>query len=130
MNSVQIKVADKIVALAPTVEDKIVGILVDREVIKRSNALVIGIDKISTLEKDFNKIKPDQKSYDEEGKLVSETWSKKALDERNKLQVKINKVTKAVEKALENSDYGDVYNIAAGKEDDKQNNFDKTEEES
>lgn len=111
MNSVQTAVAEKIATLGPSVEEKVVDALVGRELNRRSEALVGAMDKLSKLEGDLKKIKPDQISYDEDGKEVSKTYSKAKTEEKDKLNKKIGKFTAAITKALEKDDFNDVYNI-------------------
>ena len=60
--------------------------------------------------------------YDETGKKVSEYYSKGRLDERNKLEGKISKITNAITKALDKGDFGDVYNLANEKQDRGEDN--------
>lgn len=120
MNSVQIKVAESITNIAPKVEDKVVDALVDRELEKRSTALVSAMDKLTKLETELNKFKADQVSYNDAGEKVSETFSKAKLEERTKLNGKIIKMTNAINKALEKSDFSDVYNIDKSGDDKKQ----------
>lgn len=111
MNSVQTTVAAKITALAPLVEDKVVDAIVDREVSKRSDALVKLIDAVDIFERDLKKVKPKQ-TFDIDGKVISESYDKQTLEERNKLVKKISKYTTAISKALEKSDFGDAYNLS------------------
>lgn len=111
MNSVQVKVAETIANISPKVEDKVVDVLVDREVKRRSDALVSALDKLDKMEKELLKIKADQISFDEDGKVVSQTYSKAKKEEKDKLSQKITKAVNAINKALEKGDYGDVYNI-------------------
>lgn len=114
-NSVQMKVAEQISAIAPKVEDKVVGTLVDRELVKRSDALVNVMDKLDKANKDFKRLVADVKTYDEKGTVLTETFSKARIDERAKAQKQIDKMTGAINKALEKGDFGDVYNLASGK---------------
>lgn len=111
MNSVQIKVAESIANIAPKVEDQVVEVIVERELEKRATAIVKAMDTLSKFETDLRKIKPDQTSFSETGEKVSETYSKAKLEEKNKLTQKIEKNTKAINKALETGDYQDVYNL-------------------
>lgn len=111
MNSVQVKVAETIANIAPKVEDKVVDALVDRELKRRSDALVSAMDKLDKMEKELSKIKADQISFDEDGKVVSQTFSKAKKEEKDKLSQKVQKATNAINKALEKGDFGDVYNI-------------------
>lgn len=109
--SVQQKIAEKIIELAPTVEEAVVDTLVERELVKRSEAVVQCMDLLSKLEGELKRIKPDQVSYDTDGKIISESFSKGKFEEKKKLIERIGKFTNAITKALEKSDYGDVYNL-------------------
>lgn len=111
MNSVQIKVAESIANIAPKVEDQVVEAIVERELEKRSTAIVKAMDTLTKFENDLKKIKPDQTSFSEIGEKISESYSKAKLEEKNKLTQKIDKNTKAINKALETGDYQDVYNL-------------------
>lgn len=111
MNSVQIKVAESIANITPKVEDQVVEVLVERELEKRATAIVKAMDTLSKFEGELKKIRPDQTSFSETGEKISETYSKAKLEEKNKLQQKIDKNTKAINKALETGDYQDVYNL-------------------
>jgi hypothetical protein len=112
MISVQVKVAEQISQLGPSVEDQVVRALADREKNRRADALVKALDDLARFEQDFKKLKPDQVAFDDKGEKVSETFSKIRIDERDKLTKKIEKYTKAINKALENKDFGDVYNLS------------------
>lgn len=116
MNSVNVAVAQQISDLGPKVQDKVVGALVDRELDRRSDALVQAIDHLAKFEKELKKLGPDQIAYNEKGEKTSETYSKARTEEREKLAKKIDKYTKAITKALENKEFGDVYNLASDKD--------------
>lgn len=112
MLSLQVKVAEMIKTNAPQqVEDKVIGALVEREVKRRSDALTQAIDGLSKMEGDRRKMKPDLVTYNEDGTVKDQSFSKKLIDEQQKLDKKIDKHTKAINKALENNDYGDLYNL-------------------
>lgn len=110
--SVHAKVAEQISAINPKVEDKVVGVLVDRELTKRSDALVMVLDALAKLENDLKKLKPDMEMYSpEDGSLAASAFSKIKNEEKKKLNEKITKYTNAINKALDKGDYGDVYNL-------------------
>lgn len=112
MNSVQVAVAEKIALLAPAVQDQVVEALLTREKTKRADAMVQVIDKLEREEKSFVKLVADGATYDEKGNKVTSYFTKARLDERTKTQKKIDKLTGALNKALEKGDFGDVYNFA------------------
>lgn len=116
MNSIQISVAEKIATLGPGVADKVINTIVEKELIRRSNALVDCIDKLEKEEKAFRKLGADQKTFDEKGSVVSEYYSKARVEDRAKTKKKIEKITAAITKALEKNEFSDVYNYASGKE--------------
>ena len=110
--SVNTKVAERILEIGPQVEDKVIGVLVGRELDRRSQALTKALDDLSTLEKNFAKIdKPDVVSYNEKGKPAIENYSKSKLEEIKKAKEKIDRFTKAINKALEKGEFKDVYDI-------------------
>jgi hypothetical protein len=93
-----------------------VDVLVERELDKRSNALVSVMDLLNKAESELKKLKPDQNGFDDSGKVVSSSYSKEKLDERNKIVARIGKLEKAINKALDpnSPDYSDCYNLASG----------------
>ena len=119
MSSLQMKLAEKISELSPLVENDVIESLVNRELTKRSNAIVLVMDKLSKLEGDLKKVRPDN-TFDADGNKVSEYFTKAKIDEKNKLNQNIEKHTKAINKALEKADFGDVYNLSSGKSGDDQ----------
>lgn len=114
MNSVQIKVAEQIASLGPSIEDKVVDVLVTREKDKRSEALVKALDLHAQAEKDLKKIKPDQAYMNEKGE-TTQMFSKAQLDKLNQAKKKVDRHANAINKALEKKDFNDVYNLANGK---------------
>lgn len=83
-----------------------------QEAEKQGTALIKGLDKLSSLERDLNKInRPDVKTYNEDGSEASATWSKDRLDERKKLSEQIEKLSKAIDKADDKGDFADLYNL-------------------
>ena len=109
--TIHLSIANKIKDLGPKVHEKVVDAVVNRELDKRSTAIVKAIDDLDKLSKQFKKLGPDIISYDEKGAKISENFSKARIDERNKASGKIDKWTKALNKALESSDFGDLYNL-------------------
>jgi len=109
--SVQQKIATQIAELAPSVEETVVNTLVERELTKRSEAVVQCMDTLGKLEGDLRKIKPDQVSYDSDGKIISESFSRNKFEEKKKLIERIGKYTNAITKAIEKADFSDVYNL-------------------
>lgn len=79
---------------------------------KRADALVAGLDKLTELEREQKKLsKPDVVTYNEDGTEASGTYSKERIDARRKLTEQIEKLTKAMDKADDSADFGDLYNL-------------------
>jgi hypothetical protein len=111
------QVAEDIKGMNPDVKTALVDALVDREKVKRVDALVICYDKWQKLRGEMRKAeRPDNVTMDKDGKVVSESFSKKAYEALKTLREKADKIAKAIEKAL-NGDVSDAYNIARDKGD-------------
>ena len=110
-------VASQISNVAPAVEEAVINVLVQRELKKRSDALVQGLDTVSKLQKDLVRIKPDVVAYNAGGTIVSENYSKGKLDELHAANKKLGKLNSAIDKALNNADFSDLYNLLSNKPD-------------
>lgn len=114
MSELRAVIAEQILKCAPLVEERIVTAMVEREVVKRGEAIGKCLDKLMKAENDQRKIKPDIIAYDAAGTKVSENWSKERLEELNKSKQRIEKLTRAIDKALDKKpDFSDVYNLAS-----------------
>ena len=82
---------------------------------KQANAIIAGLNKLDALVKDRYKIKPTFIGFDADGKPVGEAiFQKQQLDDLKKLNEQIEKLEKAINKADENADFGDLYNLTKG----------------
>lgn len=115
LNKLQNIVTETVKSSNERVVNEIVDYFVSKEVKKRVEAGTSAMQEVEKLQKELLKFKPDQVSYDVDGKPVSETFSKTKIDERKKLADKIEKLRKALEKALD-GDYGDLLSASAQKE--------------
>lgn len=112
-NTITTKVAEALAGIGPSVEADVISALSDREVKKRSEAIVIVYDKLQKLQSDYKKLGPDLGVYDAAGKETSSGYSKQRIKDRNDLSGKIDKYSKAIEKALA-GDCSDIYNLSRG----------------
>jgi hypothetical protein len=106
-------VATKIAEISPAVNDKVIDALVNRELEKRSEAILNGLDKLSALKKDLQKIRPDVGGYfDEDGNETKPTqYSKAKFEERKKLLEQITKIESALDKAIDKGDMSKLYEL-------------------
>ena len=106
-------VAEKIAAISPAVNEKVIDALVARELEKRSDAVLGGLDKLRTMQNDLRKIRPDVGgAFDEAGNEVKPTlYSKAKFDERKKLNEQIEKLQKALDLAIDKGDMSKLYEL-------------------
>jgi hypothetical protein len=121
MTEVSKKVMEQLLDLSAGSEDVEAGLsdlLVKEDLNKKVTALASCYKKWLKLRGEIKKAeRPDQVQVDKDGKPVSSAFSKKAFEALKVLREKAGKIERAVEKALKEEDYGDVYNIAQSKDD-------------
>ena len=87
-----------------TIKSRVIETLVEAEVTKRAGELIAAIEKIKTLKKEQDKIRPDVKTRDGNGALTeaytNETWEKLV-----KSRAQIEKLEAAFDVALNSGDY-------------------------
>lgn len=97
------------------VETEVVSVMVEREIEKRAQAAVQGLDKLAKMENDYKKIdRPDVIMLDAEGKETSAAYSPARIKERKEAREKIGKLERSLKKALEDGDFSDLYQQVAG----------------
>lgn len=115
MTTINEKIAEKIAGLVPIVENEVIDLLVAKELKKRSDAIVTAMGLLEVEERGFKRLVPDSVTYDDNGTATSSGFTKGRIDERKKATVKMEKLTKAIEKAITKGDMSDVYNLANSK---------------
>jgi hypothetical protein len=126
VKDIRADVGAQLAKIAPRVIEKVSISLVDRGLGKRADAIVNCIDKLEKEESELKKIdRPDSILHDREGKIIDEAFTKKRSDDIKKIEARIQKLTKSINKAIETGDYADVYNLAAGKDQGTGNPEDK-----
>jgi len=120
--TIQEKVAELIAkAGGDRLETELVDLLVDREMEKRKPVLVQAIDHMGVLSEELKKIdKPDHKIMNSDNTVKEEGYTPKRLEEIKKTKEKIDKLTKAFEKAFSNGNLKDLNTLLqSGKQDGK-----------
>lgn len=106
-------VAESLGALSERTRAQVVEHFAAAEATKQATAIISGLDKLSALENERRRIKPTYQGFDLEGKGIGEPFfTKEQVDQNKKLGEQIEKLTKAITKADEKADFGDLYNIA------------------
>lgn len=117
-----------------TIRNTFIDKQIQKEVEKRVNLLSELFSALLKFKREVEKIKPDIISMDADGKVTSESWSKKAVENRKSSLEKLNKAEKVLEKAIGENDYNQVEqtikslsiqaNVGDVKEADKKSPFD------
>lgn len=110
--TIQEAVRENLKSVGPRTRSAVVEYFAQKEADKQAQALIKGLEKLNTLERDYQKInRPDVITYDAEGKEDSKSFSKARIDERKKLQEQIEKLTNAINKADDNEDFSKLYDL-------------------
>lgn len=105
-------VADTLGNLSERTRGQVVEHFASIEATKQANAIIGGLDKLASLENERRRIKPAYAGYDLEGKGIGDAlFSKEQVEQNKKLGEQIEKLAKAINKADENADFGDLYNL-------------------
>ena len=94
----------------PSIFDGAVSAIITVDKEKKVKLVIAGIDAFTTAQRTLKSIKPDQQSFDEGGKTVSETYSKAKVEERKKTLSMIDKIQKAFA-AAEKGDFSQLSNL-------------------
>ena len=98
--SINSKVAERIKACAPEVEVRLVDTLVEKEVSRRVELIGQGLAKLDQMTREGYKLNKGNCTYNKDGSVASETFTKEQLETIKKHGEKKDKLQRAVEKAL------------------------------
>ena len=113
MPSVKESVTEQLGAVGPSVREKVVTLLVDAEIEKRTNAVVAVVRKLDEANAALKKInRPDTETYNEDGSVASASFTKQRLDEVKKTKETIAKLEKALDEAFDKSDFQKVFELS------------------
>lgn len=106
-------VAENLKGLSDRTRNQVIEHFAAAEATKQATAIIKGLDKLAELERERYKIKPSYQGFDLEGKGVGEAlFTKDQVEQNKKLGEQIEKLTKAINKADDKGDFGDLYNLA------------------
>lgn len=105
-------VAAKLANSGEAVATSVIDSLADTEVKRREKLIIDGIAQLDRLEKDSRKIRPDQKALDGDGKVVAEHFSQAKYEELKKAKEGIERLTNAINKALNDRDFSKLAEMA------------------
>lgn len=115
MASIKELVAGSLTKGIPKVRERVLDLLVEEEISKRVTAVVTLVKKLDSLRKEGYKFKPDDITYDVEGKVLSEGYKKETVEAIKKNRDEQAKLSDALDKALneENPSFEQVLKLAA-----------------
>ena len=115
MATLKEQIAERVASLGPAVQEGVVATLVDEVKDKRVKAVLTVLNLLEEAQKELKKIKPEQ-SFDAEGKVASEFYTKANNDSRKKTTEKIAKMEAALGLALgENPNFEKLFAVAQNK---------------
>jgi len=79
--------------------------LVNAEVELRKNLILDGLKTYDDVKDKLSKVKPDVLTYDETGKVTSQSFSKAKVDEKLKLEKQFKEIETALNLAIDKGDY-------------------------
>lgn len=88
--------------------DRLKGVLIEREISRRADALVEGFDKLTQLKSNLNKIKPDNVLFDGEGKKAQEFYTQEKSNELKKAREAVKNMEDALNSAI-SGDFQKLY---------------------
>jgi DNA-binding transcriptional regulator GbsR (MarR family) len=113
MPSVKESVTEQLGNIGPSVREKVVTLLVDAEVEKRTNAVVAVVRKLDEANAALKKInRADNETFNEDGSVATATFTKTRLDDIKKNKEIIAKLEKALDEAFEKSDFQKVFDLS------------------
>jgi len=83
------------------VKDRVVAHYTEKELERRSNLIIKGLDKLESLEQERDRIKPDQIAVNDQGQEQSSTYSKANFEKLKKAREAVGKLSKALNAAIE-----------------------------
>lgn len=103
---------DRLGNASDTLKEKVVQIQFEKELDKRANAVIQGLAKLETLNKDLKKLveKPDVQTFDVDGKDVQKAFTKSAVDEIKRVREAVGKQEAALSDALERNNFDKLFN--------------------
>lgn len=102
-------VTEQIAQAVPAVQDRVVQHFVEKEVARRADIITRGLDKHQELQRERAKTnKPDAVTYNADGSVASEGYTKDRIEANKKADEKLAKYERALDKAIE----GDVSDLS------------------
>lgn len=121
-------VATRIGELGPKAKEHAIEVLIAKELEKRSTQIVAAFSEYDELSRRIRRFdKPDILSYDREGKEVGAAFSKSQLEERKKIQDRMDKIEVGLTNAVEKSDFQKLNDLGGPLKNDNKGNSEQNQ---
>jgi len=87
------------------IRKQVVAKLAEAQIQKRVDKLTQAMEQYTQLQKELDKIKPDIQSFDENGGILQDHYSKEQLKKKQQKQKELNKLDSQISKAIMQADY-------------------------
>lgn len=112
MKSINETVAAKLSDISPTVNGRVVDLLVEKEITRRVELITQGLSRLTEFDRENRKLsKPDVETFNADMTPAAPQFSKARVEEINKHREKTEKLQKALDKAIDKGDTGDLANL-------------------
>lgn len=111
-------IAQRIAESGPHVRDGVLNVLTEKEIRRRSDAILKGLEMEDQHSKEIRKLeKPDLVTYDANGNETSANFSKTRVEDLKKTREKRDKMHRALENALamEEPNFQKLFELVGGK---------------
>jgi hypothetical protein len=117
MATLKEQIAERIATLGPAVQEGVVSTLVDQVKEKRVKAVLSALSLLEETQKELKKVKPEQ-TFDGDGKVLTEFYTKTNMEARKKLVEKVAKIETALATALQSEapNFEKLFAVTQGKE--------------
>lgn len=110
--SINEAVASKLENISPVVAEQVVNLLVEKEVNRRVELITQGLAKLNEYDREARKLsKPNVETFNADLTPAAPQFSKERVEEITKHREKTEKLSKALDKAIDKGDIGDLANL-------------------
>ena len=98
-------IAARVAETTPAMRDKLIAHFVDKEVERRAQILIKGYEATRKAGEEADKIKPDFRTFDLEGKIASQGFTDEGNKKRNQAIARASRLERALMEALSTAEY-------------------------
>lgn len=104
-NFILTAVSSRLKDSAETTVNRVIDMLVEKEVTNRVELLGTALEKLKTKRKELDKLRPDIEEFSAEGEATAKRYSKARFEERKKAMEGLTKLENAIKNAMAGRDW-------------------------